>query len=136
MPGSNGHYWHTNFSLYTVCRILRAKFMADMLFFHIDQIIWLDKMGCDWRDEIRKFGYSLRGERPVYHHLLHRGNRISAITAMSTDGITAVDLFQEILNGDRYLNGTLIPEMDHLLSLCWFWKNAVSIISAVQMVCL
>ena len=94
--------------------IARAKFMADMQFFHIDQIVWLDETGCDRRDQIRKYGYSLRGERPVYHRLLHRGNRISATTAMSTDGIVALELFQGTLNGDRYLNflrGTLIPEM-------------------------
>ena len=83
-------------------------------FFHTDQIVWLDETGCDRRDQIRKYGYSLRGERPVYHRLFHRGSRISAITAMSTDGIIALELFQGTLNGDRYLDflrGTLIPEM-------------------------
>ena len=28
--------------------------MADVQFFHIDQIVWLDEMGCDRRDQIRK----------------------------------------------------------------------------------
>ena len=47
--------------------ITRAKFMADMQFFHTNQIVWLDETGCDRRDQIRKYGYSLRGERPVCH---------------------------------------------------------------------
>ena len=63
------------------------------------------------RDHFRKYGYSLRGECPVYHRFLHRGNRISAITAMCTDGVIALELFQ---GGDRYLDflrGCLIPEI-------------------------
>ena len=43
-------------------------------------------------------------ERPVYHRLLHRSNKISAITAMSTDGIIALELFQKTLNGHRFLD--------------------------------
>ena len=125
----------TQISSSTVCRILqrhgftrkknqqvalqrsalsRAKFMADMQFFRTDQIVWLDETEWDKRDQIRKYGYSLRGERPVYHRLLHRGNRISAIIAMCTDGIIALELFQGTLNGDRFLDflrGSLIPEM-------------------------
>ena len=91
-----------------------AKFMADMQFFHTDQIVWLDETGSDRRDQIRKYEYSLRGEHPVYHRQLHRGNRISANTAMSTDCIIALKLFQGTLNSDRYLDfrrGTLIREM-------------------------
>ena len=53
----------------------------------------------------------------MYHRFLHRGNRVSAITAMCTDGIIATDsaeLFHGTLNGDRlldFLRGGLIPEM-------------------------
>ena len=93
---------------------IRVKFMADMQFFHTDQIVWFDETGCNWWDQIWKHGYSLRGEHPVYHHFLHRDNRVSAITAMSTDGILATELFYGTLNGDRFLDflrGSLIPEM-------------------------
>ena len=94
--------------------ITRAKFMADMQFFYTNQLVWLDETGCDRRDHIRKHGYSLRGERPVYHRFLHRGNRVSTITAMCTDGILATEVFYGTLNGERfldYLRGSLIPEM-------------------------
>ena len=81
--------------------------MADMQFFHTNQLVWLDETGCDRRDHIRK----QRGERPVYHRFLHRGNRVSAITAMCTDGILATEVFYGTLNGERFLRGSLIPEM-------------------------
>ena len=76
--------------------------MADMQFFHTNQLVWLDETGCDQRDHVRKHGYSLRGERPVYHRFLHRGNRVSAITAMCTDGILATEVFYGTLNGERF----------------------------------
>ena len=36
-----------------------------------------------------KSGYAIRGERPFY---LHRGQRVSAIAALCTEGIVAVEL--------------------------------------------
>ena len=71
--------------------VTRAKFMADMQFFHTNQIVWLDETGCDRRDQIQKHGYNLRGKRLVYRWL-HRGNRISALIAMCTDGMLATEL--------------------------------------------
>ena len=66
------------------------------------------------RDHIRKFGSALRGERPVYHRFLHRGERISVITAVSTDGVVAYELHKGTVSGDRFLDfvhGSLIPNM-------------------------
>lgn len=54
------------------------------------QFVWVDETGSDDRNRRMKFGYSLRGEPPVCHHLLHCGRRISAIAAMSTDGVVVV----------------------------------------------
>ena len=54
--------------------------------------MWVDETGSDRRDHMRRFGYSLRGESPVVHRLLHRGRRISAIAAMSMNGLVAYDL--------------------------------------------
>jgi hypothetical protein len=72
--------------------IYRADFIEEMEFFSVHQLVWLDETGCDKRDHMRKMGYDLRGERPVCRRLLHRGQRISAITAMCTDGVIALDL--------------------------------------------
>jgi len=30
------------------------------------QFLWIDESGCDKKDNIQKFGYSLRGERPQF----------------------------------------------------------------------
>ena len=45
--------------------------MAKAQLYKPEQFVWIDESGCDKRDNIRKFGYSLRDERPVYHRLLH-----------------------------------------------------------------
>lgn len=61
-----------------------GDFMAEvqMLF------VWVDETGCDKRDQviIRKFGYALWEEKPVYHQL-HHEQHISAIAcvALCTD---------------------------------------------------
>ena len=92
----------------------RGKFISEVQFFHVNQFVWLDESGCNRRDQIRKFGYSLRGEPPVYHRFLHRGERISAICAMSTEGLMAYKLLKGTVNGERFLEfiqGVLIPEM-------------------------
>ena len=88
--------------------------MAEIEFFKTNQLIWLDETGCDRRDHTRKMGYALRGERPVCKRILHRGQRISAITAMSCDGVIALQLNGGTLNGDKFvqfITEILIPEM-------------------------
>ena len=88
--------------------------MAEMQFFSIEQIVWLDETGSDNRDHVRKMGYAMRGDRPVYHRILHRGQRISAIAAMSSDGVIALGLQEGTYNGDKFVEfvtGTLIPSM-------------------------
>ncbi len=88
--------------------------MAEMQFFNIDQIVWLDETGCDKRDHMRKLGYAMRGMRPVCKRLLHRGQRISAVAAMCSEGVIALELGEGTYNGDRFLEfltGNLIPEM-------------------------
>ena len=59
---------------------------------------------------MRRFGYALRGQIAVEH----RWSRISAIAAMTTTGIIAVELMAGSVNGDiffDYVRGSLIPEM-------------------------
>ena len=88
--------------------------MAEMQFFSIEQIVWLDETGSDNRDHVRKMGYAMRGERPVYHRILHRGRRVSAIAAMCSDGVIALELQEGTYNGDKFVEfvtGTLIPSM-------------------------
>jgi len=92
----------------------RGKFMATMLMFDADKIVWIDETGCDRRDQIRRLGYSIRGERPVCHRLLQRGQRISIIAAMTTEGIISTEIVKGTVNGSTFtdfIQGKLIPEM-------------------------
>ena len=63
---------------------LRAKFMANINMYDLSI---LDKSGCDRRNSIRKYGYSVRGIRPVEQRLLVRGVRYSAMPVMSFEAI-------------------------------------------------
>ena len=89
----------------------RGQFMAEVQYHRTDQFIWIDETGSDRKDHIRKSGCALRGERPVYHRILHRGKRIAA---MASDGIVAVELLKGTVNGEifcDFVRGSLIPEM-------------------------
>lgn len=68
---------------------LRAEYLSDMQVYrgHPEMLVFVDETGADRRDCMRKFGYSLRGKPARAHKLLWRGQRVNALTAMSTAGI-------------------------------------------------
>ena len=68
---------------------LRAEYLSDMQVYswHPEMFVFIDETGADRRDCMRKFGYSLRGVPARAHKILWRGQRVNALTAMSTDGI-------------------------------------------------
>ena len=63
--------------------------MSEAFLFRKEMFVWVDETGCDKRDQVRKYGYALRGERPVFHRFLNRGARLSAIVAMTCEGVIA-----------------------------------------------
>lgn len=96
------------------CTEFRAAFMAQVLQFDRDFFVWIDETGSDARSHIRKFGYSLHGQAPIYHRLLVRGQRVSAIAAISTDGLLDVELTTGSVNADKFedfVRGSVIPNM-------------------------
>ena len=96
------------------CIVLRAEFMAWMYSYRRNLLVWVDETGSNHHDHVRKYGYAICGQYPVYQRLLDRGPRTSAIAAMSKDGIIAVDLHKGSVNGDvffDFIRGTLIPNM-------------------------
>ena len=119
----------------TVCRVLRhngfsrkiimqvakqrrsdfwGAFIANVLQYDQRFFVWVDETGCGKKDHIRKFGYAFRGEPPVYHRLLVRGKRISAIAAICTEGIVDCELYSGTVNGEKFVDfvrGNLIPNM-------------------------
>ena len=69
--------------------ILRAEYLLDMKAFqgHPEMLVFVDETGADRRNCLRRYGYSLRGQPAISKKLLVRGQRVSAIAAMSTEGI-------------------------------------------------
>ena len=62
-------------------------------------------------------GYAMRGDPPVQHRWLHRGERISAIAAMAITGMVSVELKKGSVNGDvfyDFVRGSLIPHCQML----------------------
>ena len=93
---------------------LRGSFMAQVLLYRPELFVWMDETGCDRRNCMRKFGYAIRGDTPTYHRILVRGQRISAIAAISSDGLVAVDLKNGSVDSEfmyDFIRGTLIPQM-------------------------
>ena len=92
----------------------RSAFIAQVLQYDQDYFVWVDESGSDARNHIGKFGYALRGQAPVYHRFISRGQRVSAIAAISSSGLLGVDLTTGSVNAENFLDfvhGTLIPEM-------------------------
>ena len=70
----------------------RGAFMANIIQYPRDFLVWVDETGTDRRDQLRKFGYSIQGQPATCKRLLFRGTRISAIVAMSSSGVEAYEL--------------------------------------------
>lgn len=95
--------------------------MAWMHSYSRDFLVWVDEIGSNHRDHIRKYRYAVRGQYPVYHRLLERGPSTCAIAAISKDGIVAVHLHKGSVNGDVFLlilsEEALFPTCIHLMAL-------------------
>ena len=95
---------------------LRAEYLDDMQIFsgHPEMLIFVDETGKDRRNCMRRFGYSVRGMPPVSKKLLVRGQRVSAIAAMSTSGIIDCHTVTSSVDGDEFmyfLQHILIPHL-------------------------
>ena len=96
------------------CNSLRGAYMAQSFMFTTDKFVWIDETGTDARDQSRKYGYALRGQRPVVHHFHSRGRRVNAIAAISSSGLVTVELTQSTVDKEVFFNfvrSSLIPNM-------------------------
>ena len=88
--------------------------MSEVQLLNREEFVFIDEAGCSAKDHTRQFGYALRGENAVQHRWLRRGTRVSAIAAMSSTGMVAVELMTRSVNDDvfyDFVRGSLIPEM-------------------------
>ena len=96
------------------CSIYRGDFMAQVLQYSRNFFVWTDEVGTDRRDQLRKFGYALRGKPAICHRILTRGKRVSVMTAMTSSGVLAYETTTGSVNGDKFVDfirGRLIPNM-------------------------
>ena len=75
----------------------RSDFMAEILPYPREQLVWIDEMGSDRRDAMRQYGYAVLGETPRCKRIQVRGQRISAIAAISSAGMVSLELEYGIL---------------------------------------
>ena len=88
--------------------------MAHALAFPSHFFVWVDETGADRRNFVRKYGYSLRGERAIQHRFIVRGKRINAIAAISTIGLITYEFYHSNVNSDHFcdfIRGNIIPNM-------------------------
>ena len=93
---------------------LRGEFMSQALLYKKEMFVWVDESGCDNRTYMRKYGYAIKGDTPLCHRFLARGQRVSAIAAISTDGVVCLELSTQTVDSDMFydfIRGNLIPQM-------------------------
>ena len=78
-------------------------------------LIFVDETGSDRRDSMRRFGYSLRGQRCTTKKLLVRGQRVSAVAALSTERILDVKFIHGSVNGEVFSDFVERHLLPHLL---------------------
>ena len=83
---------------------LRAQFSIDVSLFKPEMLIFIDETGSDCRDRLRRYGYSIRGKPPKSIKLLVRGERISVIAAMSSEGVETLKVVSGTVDGDSFLD--------------------------------
>ena len=57
----------------------RAEYMVGIEAFDPERLVFIDETGCDKRNLVRQYGYSVRGIIPVSHNFVVYGKCISAI---------------------------------------------------------
>ena len=76
--------------------------------------VFVDETGCDRRDAIRRYGYSVRGYPAKSAKILCRGKRYSAIAVMSTTSLLDCYITEGAVDGDtfyRFEQTSLLPHL-------------------------
>ncbi len=95
--------------------LLRAVFAAEMSLYNTSMFIFLDEMGSDRRNALRKYGYSLRGMPAISHKLLVRGQHLSTIACISMEGLLECETEDSSVNGETFYDFVSTKLLPHLL---------------------
>ena len=80
-----------------------AEFSAEMTMLDPSMLVWIDEMGSDRRNALRKYGYGIRGLPPQDYSLKLRGKCYSSIGIMSTESIEDVFITDGSVDGEVFL---------------------------------
>ena len=81
----------------------RLELKEEVAYLDADMLVWIDECGSNRRNEVRKYGYSLRDLTPTSYKFVSRGQRLSAIPVVTTRGIEDVFITNKSVNGDLFL---------------------------------
>ena len=86
------------------CEEQRAKFMAEVTIHVFDpaMLVWIDKMGWNRQNSMRRYGYSVRGIPPLDHRLLVHVVRCSGIAMVSLENIHDIQIVEGSANGAKF----------------------------------
>ena len=90
----------------------RQAFLKGMSYLTADMLVWTDECGSNRRNEVRQYGYSLRGLTATSYKFVSRGQRFSAIPVVTTRGIEDVFITNKTVNGDlfpQFVEQCLVP---------------------------
>lgn len=93
---------------------LRAQYMREVSIYTPEMMVFVDETGSDKRDAMRRFGYSLRGKPARVMKLLSRGKHLTAIAAMTIDGVMDCDITDGSVTADRFqefVDNCLLPKL-------------------------
>ena len=106
---------------------VRSTFVIDVTIYVRRLIVFIDETGCDRRNAIQRYAYGLRGKPVRCQKLLVRGEHISAIAAMSVEGLLEVKIVRGGVTGeifDEFVNKQLLF---HLMSFNGSNPNSIVI---------
>ena len=116
---------------------LRLQYISNMSVYTADMLVFVDETGCDRRNCLCKYGYSLRDKPALNHSLLVRGERISAIACMSVNGLMDVKTVRGTCTGDTFYDFVHTHLMPHLMPFDGFNPHSVVVLDncAIHHVC-
>ena len=90
---------------------LRSQFLTDISVYNPEMLLFVDETGCNRRDTMRKFCYSLVGKPAYSHSLLVRGKRFSAIGILSTEGILDTYITPGNVDSEVFIDKSLLQHI-------------------------
>ena len=90
------------------------QYKSDISVYNPDMFVFVDETGTDRRDALRRFGYSLRGKPARALNLFARGQHVTAIGAICSEGVLDCKIVHSSVTGDifqEFVDQQLLPKL-------------------------